>query len=149
MEQQPSHILTKEGILASFSVSKKITEKEINAMMTGAQNKSKDEDEILELLKAKIMKEIIDATQKGTLPGIILENVENQLLPIKSIESLNRMVQVISQKMKQKKFDKLSLCYFINYLVGSLGLVEEDFEEFHRRIQDARGDDDDDDDDDK
>jgi len=147
MGEQPLHILTKEGILASFSVSKQITEEEINGMMKDAKNKTKDEDEILELLKTNIMKEIVEATQTGVLPGIILENVKNQLLPVKSLESLNRMVEVLSTKMKQKKFDKLSLCYFINYLVGSLNLKEEDFEEFHRRIKEVRGDDDDEDDD--
>jgi hypothetical protein len=147
MNRDPIHILTKAGVLASFNVSKKITEEEINAMMKEAQNQGKNEEEILNLVKTKIMREIIDATMKGTLPGIIVENAKNQLLPVKSLESLNRMVEVLSAKMKQKKFDKLSLCYFINYLVGSLGLKEEDFDEFHRRIREVRGDDDDDDDD--
>lgn len=143
MAQQPLHILTRAGILASFSVSQKVTEEEVDAIMKEAQNRGKTEDEAIDLVKTKIMKEIIDATRKGTLPGIIIENTKNQLLPVKSLESLNRMVEVLSQKMKQKKFDKLSLCYFINYLVGSLGLKEEDFEDFHRRLRDLRGDDDD------
>lgn len=145
--EEPMHILTQSGVLASFSVSKKITEEEINAIMRDAQNKGKDEDQVLEIVRTKIMREIIDATQKGTLPGIIVENVKNQLIPVKSLESLNRMVEVLSAKMKQKKFDKLSLCYFINYLVGNLGLKEEDFEDFHRRIKEVRGDDGDDDED--
>jgi len=139
MAEQPLHILTQSGILASFSVSKKITEKEIDAMMEVAKTSGKNEEEVMALITHKVMKEIIDATNKGDLPGIILENVRKPLLPIQSIESLNRMVEVLSQKMKQKKFDKRSLCYFINYLVGSLGLSEEDFEEFHRRMREARG----------
>ncbi len=147
MNEQPIHILAKAGILASFSISKKITQDEIDSMMKDAKVKGKSEDEVISFVKTKIMKEIIDATQKGTLPGIILEKSKNFIIPVQAIESLNRMVLVLVQKMKAKKFDKLSLCYFINYLVASLGLTEEDFEEFHRRIKEVRGDNDDDDDD--
>ncbi len=148
MAKSPEHILSKSGVLASFSVSKKISEEEVHAMMENAQSRGKSEDEILDLVKTRIMMEIMDATRKGTLPGIILENSQRKLIPIQSVTALNRMVEVLSQKMKQKKFDKLSLCYFINYLVGSLGLVEEDFEEFHRRMRKARSEDGEDDDDD-
>lgn len=137
------HILTAAGILASFSVSKKITQEEVDVMMKDSKGKGKSQDEVISLVKTKIMKEIIDATQKGTLPGVILEKPKNLIIPIQSIETLNRMVLVLAQKMKGKKFDKLSLCYFINYLVASLGLTEEDFEEFHRRLREARGEDDD------
>lgn len=140
------HMLTKMGVLASFSVSKKISEQEVGEMMKSAQTKSKDEKEVLTMVKAKIMKEIIDATKKGTLPGILIEKADKSTLPVQFIDSLNRMVLVLSQKLKSKKIDKLSLCYFINYLVGSLGLTEEDFEEFHRRLREARNGDDDDDD---
>jgi len=145
MDGKPNHILAKSGILASFSISKKVTEQEIDSMLQSAKNKGKNEAEVAEIVKAKIMKEIIDATQKGTLPGIIIENFKNPVIPIQSIESLNRMVMVVSQKMKDKKFDKMSLCYFVNYLVGSLGLTEEDFEEFHRRIKESQDENEDDD----
>ena len=140
------HLLTKTGILASFSISKKITEEEVDSLMKNAKRKGKNEHEVLELVKTKIMKEIVDATQKGTLPGIIIEQSKTPLLPIQSVEALNHMVLVLAQKMKSKKIDKLSLCYFVNYLVASLGLTEEDFETFHRRIKEAQEKDDDDDD---
>ncbi len=151
MEEHPMHILTKAGVLASFSISKKITEQEIDAMMNLAKSKGKSEDDVVNMVKNKIMQEIMDATHTGTLPGILSEPAKPPLLPIQSIESLNRMVMVLTQKLKEKKFNKLSLCYFINYLVGSLHLTEEDFEDFHRRLRDAKernGEPDDDDEDD-
>lgn len=140
------HLLTKSGVLASFSISKKITEQEVDTLMKTAKKNGKNETEILDLVKTKIMREIIEATQKGTLPGIVIESAKHPIIPIQSIEALNHMVLVLSQKMKSKKIDKLSLCYFVNYLVGSLGLTEEDFETFHRRIREAQDKDDDDDD---
>lgn len=144
MSEQPLHILTKMGVLSSFSISQKITEHQITEMLKTAESKTQNEDEVMELVKTKIMKEIMDASQDGTLPGIILES-ERAVLPVQFLDSLNRMVFILAQKLKSKKIDKMSLCYFINFLVGSLGLQEEDFEEFHRRMRDARGDDDDDD----
>ena len=146
MDEQPMHILTRAGILAFFSISKKITEDDIDAILKDAKVKGKSKDEVLTLVKTKIMHEIIKATQNGTLPGIILDKSKPQSIPLQNVEALNHMVLVLSQKMKSKKFDKFSLCYFINYLIASLGLKEEDFEEFHRWIQEAQGDDDDDED---
>lgn len=142
MAEQPSHILTQTGILSSFSISKKITEDEIRAVMKNAEKKGKTEEEVLNVIKGRIMKEIVDATHSGVLPGIIIEKTEPSIIPIKHIEALNRMVTVLSDKLQSKKLDKLSMCYFINYLVGSLGLTEEDFEEFHRKIKDASEEDD-------
>lgn len=116
-------------------------------MLNNAKGKGKSKDEILDLVKTKIMKEIMDATQNGTLPGIVLENSNSQTVSIKNIGTLNHMVMILSQKMKAKRFDRFSLCYFINYLITSLGLTEEDFEEFHRKIRKAKGEDEDEDED--
>lgn len=104
--------------------------------------KSKNKDEVVALIKEKIMADIIDASRKGNLPGILLEEM-NPPIPVQNVETLNNMVGLLSSKLKNKKVDKLSLCYFINYLVESLGLTEEDFEEFHRRVSEAQENDDD------
>ena len=135
MEEQPMHILTTAGVLTAFSISKKITAQDIECITKLAKTKGKTEDEIIIMIRDQIIREIVDATKKGTLPGIIIEKSETAALPVKSIAALNRMVLVLTQKLKEKKINKFSLCYFINYLVGSLGLTEEDFEDFHRRIK--------------
>jgi hypothetical protein len=130
------------GVLSSFSIAKKISEEEVNQMIKSAKTKTKNQGDAMDIVKAKIMKEIIDASKKGTMPGIVLDR-NNEMIPIQHIEDLNRMVIVLTQKFKGKKIDTTSLCYFINYLVGSLGLTPEDFEEFHRRLRDVQGDDED------
>ena len=135
------------GVLTSFSLSKKITEKELTDMMHHEKNKGKSEEEIVSLLGDKIMGEIVDAVRKGQIPGIIVEKGVKPIIPIKTIEELNRLVHVLATKLKGNKYDKLSLCYFINYLVHAMGLTEEDFEEFHRRMKEAHGNPNDDDDD--
>lgn len=137
MNGEQTHLLTKMGVLSSFSISTKLTEEEINAMTRAMGRKTKNEDEIVTMVKEKIMNDIIEASQKGKLPGILLEEFKPPI-PIKNIETLNHMVGLLSSKLKAKKIDKLSLCYFINYLVGSLELTEEDFENFHRRVSEAQ-----------
>lgn len=137
MKREPTHLLTKMGVLSSFSISTKLTEKEVNAMARSLNKKTKNDDELVALVKEKIVNDIIEASRKGKLPGILLEEIKTPV-PIKDIETLNKMVVLLSSKLKSKKIDKLSLCYFINYLVGSLELTEEDFEEFHRRVSEAQ-----------
>ncbi len=135
--KKATHLLTTEGILASFSISKKITEKEINAFAKKAMTKGKSDDEIVNMVKEKIMHEIIEASQKGLLPCMVLGDAPAEIIPENTVIVLNRMVELLSKKIKGKKYSKLELCYFINYLVGSLGLTEEDFDNFHRRISDS------------
>lgn len=133
----PTHILTQMGVLSSFSISKKMTENDITAMMKKTKNKVKSESELIELVKTKIMSEILEATENGTIPGIIVDKNKSKLFSIKSMESLNKMVDLISGKLNNKKLDKLSLCYFINYLIGKLNLTEEDFEDFYNKFTDS------------
>jgi hypothetical protein len=146
MNDQPMHMLTQMGILTSFSISKRITEKEMEMAMRAEKNKGKSEDEIISIMGESIINDIVSAVQNKKIPGMLVEEKSSKkpLIPIQNIEDLNRLVLVLNTKLPRKKYDKLSLCYFINYLVGALGLKEEDFEEFHRKIREARDDDEDD-----
>ena len=104
MKDQPMHILTQEGILSSFSISQKLTEKEVNVLLSKAKRKCKNKENPLDIVQNNVLEEIVNATKNGTLPGIIVDEKEEEpLLPIKSIDFLNHMVMVISQKFKNKK----------------------------------------------
>ena len=146
MSEQPMHMLTQMGVLTSFSISKKITEKELESMMKSEKNKGKSESEIVSMMGETIINEIVSAVQKRKIPGILIEEKKGRKppIPIKNIEDLNRLVLILGTKLPRKKYDKISLCYFINYLVGALGLKEEDFEEFHRKIRESQDEDEDD-----
>jgi hypothetical protein len=45
----------------------------------------------------------------------------------------------------EKKYEKMSMCHFIFYLVILLGLSETDFEEFHRKMSNQNNEDEDED----
>ena len=148
--QQSPHILTQMGVLTSFSVAKKVTQDDISGFFKKYKKMGKSEDEIGELLKQKIFEEIRDALMNHKIPGlltpmeVITPKVEEKIN--ENLVELNRFIMVIAHKLVEKKYDKLSLCYFINSLVNMLSLSERDFEKFHKRMQSQDGDKDDGDD---
>lgn len=147
----PIHILNQFGVLASFSVAKKITEKEINKYFLKHKKSGKSNSQIREMLKKKIVSDIQKAIFKNEIPGLISQDGESvnqsDIDPslLKNVPELNRMIVVVSQKLTDKHYDKMSLCYFINSLVNVLGLTEDDFTKFHKQnnIDDKDNEDDD------
>lgn len=142
---QPVHILTKLGILKSFSIAKKITEEEIIKFFNRYKKIGKTEEEIGELLKTKIFEEIRYAIETKKIPGVILP--DNSPLTKKilvNLTELNKLMYLTKSALLKKKYDKMSLCYFINSLVNLLGLTEKDFESFHKKMSNEEDTDDDD-----
>jgi len=140
------------GVLTSFSVAKKVTEDDIQKYFSKNKRTGKSEQQIGKMLQDKILSEIHEAMQSGQIPGLISPQelaatlgIEKQI--VARIPEIHRLIMVLAQKMAEKKYDKMSLCYFINSLVNVLGLTEEDFTKFHRQNSKQEDDDDDDKDD--
>lgn len=134
---KPIHILNQLGILTSFSVAKKITEEDIQKYFNKQKKSGKSEKQIGDMLHAQILTDIQNALLKNEIPGLISsqEMAKHMGLDqsvVDKIPELNRLVMLLGQKLAEKKYDKMSLCYFINSLVNCLGLTERDFEKFHR-----------------
>ena len=126
------------GILTTFSVAKKISEEDIQNYFSKQKKSGKSERQIGDMLHDKILDDIQDALMNNRIPGLISsQEIAKQLgfeqSVIDKMPELNRLVMVIAQKLSDKKYDKMALCYFINSLVNILGLDEKDFEKFHRR----------------
>jgi hypothetical protein len=137
------------GILTAFSISKKITEEEVNNFFKKHKKSGKTEEQLGDMLRNKIFEEIKGALETQKIPGLI-GNIQSPFSSenvIPNANDINKLVMIIAQKMTEKKYDKLSLCYFINSMVNLLGLTERDFEKFHKKISENNRDDDDDDDD--
>ena len=149
---QPIHILGQMGVMTSFSVSKKITETDVCKYLSKQKNSGKCQEEINNMLKHHILTEMQDEIQNNNIPGLLspLEIVKtvgvNQKID-ERIPELNRLLMIMVHKMAEKKYNKMSLCYFINCLVNMLGVTQDDFAKFH--FQNNKDDDDDDDDDDE
>jgi hypothetical protein len=145
---QPIHLLTKMGILSAFSVAKKVTEDDVSKTFQKYKKIGKSDEEIGNIIKAKIYEEIQDALVHNKIPGLVTNGMEGVVNSNISMIELNKLIVIIAQKLTEKKYDKMPLCYFINSLVNLLALTEKDFERFHRKMSRQNSDDDDEDDDD-
>lgn len=135
---KPIHILNETGVLASFSVAKKITEEDIQKYFSKQKKSGKTERQINDMLQDQILKDIQDAILNNKIPGLISsQELAKQLgldqTVVDRMPELNRLVMIITHKLAEKKYDKMSLCYFINSLVNLLNLTERDFEKFHQQ----------------
>ena len=136
---QPIHILNQLGVLTSFSVAKKITEDDISKYFSKYKRKGKSNKQIEEMLREKILSEIDDAINQHKIPGLITpQEFADELGLDKNIvqrmPELNKLILILSQKIMEKNYDKMSLCYFINSMVNILGISEDDFEKFHKNV---------------
>jgi hypothetical protein len=138
MIPQPIHILSQMGVMAAFSVAKKITESDYRKLIAKGKRAGKSNAEIERSIKEKILGEIQDAIINQKIPGLlgpqdIAREVGMSEDIIANIPELNRLIAIIIHKLSGQKYDKMSLCYFINNMVNLLELQESDFEKFHQQ----------------
>ena len=150
MTQQPIHVLNQTGVLTSFSIAQKITEEDIKEYISTHKNCGKKNAKVSEILKQKILDEIQKAVSNNEVPGLVTAQEVAKAMGVddkvvKNIPELNRLVMIIGNKVREKNYDTMSLCYFINSLVTALDLGEDDFEEFNKQTNPEDEDDDDDD----
>jgi len=143
---QPTHILTKLGILSSFSVARRLSEKDIQKYFIKYAKKGKSTEEIHKMFIQKIENDILSAMENGTVPGILNRNGLNITSMSDKVPIINKLIIFIAHKIMGMNYDKLTMCYIINTLVNLLNLTDEDFEAFHKKHNEDDDDDDDDDD---
>lgn len=145
----PVHILNQMGVITSFSVAKKVSETDVQKFFARGKKEGKSVRELNNILRDKILGEIESAVIQHKIPGLLApeelaKEMGVQQNVINNMSELNRLIMIMTHKLTEKKYDKMSLCYFINSLVNMLGLTESDFEKFHRQNS-GEGDDDSDD----
>jgi ribosomal protein S25 len=149
MIPQPIHVLNQTGVLTSFSIAQKITEEDIQEYVATHKKLGKKDAKVGEILKQKILDEIQKAVSNNEVPGLVTpqelaKNLGLEDKVVKNIPELNRLVTIIGNKIREKNYDTMSLCYFINSLVTALDLGEDDFEEFNKQTNPDEDDEDDD-----
>ena len=133
----PVHILNQMGVITSFSVAKKVNEDDITKFFAKGKKAGKSVEEMNKLLRDRVIGEIQEAVEHRKIPGLLApeelaKEMGVQQNVIKNMPELNRLIMIVGHKLAEKKYDRMSLCYFINALVNLLGLTEQDFEKFHR-----------------
>lgn len=134
----PVHILNHLGVITSFSVAKKVSEDDIHKFFSKGKKAGKSTEELNNILRDRVLSEIEEAVTHRKIPGLLspeelAKEMGVQPHIINNMPELNRLIMIVGHKLTEKKYDKMSLCYFINSLVNLLGLTENDFEKFHRQ----------------
>ena len=138
------------GVITSFAVAKKVSEEELTKFFNKGKKEGKTVAELNDIIRKKVIAEIEAAVLSRKVPGLLSTEELAKEMGIKEsiitdMPELNRLIMIVGHKLAEKKYEKMSLCYFINSLVNLLGLSENDFEKFHRQNNPDENDEEDDD----
>ncbi len=136
--QLANHILSKEGILTSFSIAKKVTVKDVKKLREGLKNSKMDAKKLQEALRNAVIKGARDTVDAQKIPGLLLDGIFAENEEKKRIMELTYFASIIAKKLSEKRIGKYHSCYIINAIVNMLGLTEDDFDEFHKRFSKFR-----------
>jgi hypothetical protein len=128
-----NHILAKEGILTTFSIAKRVTEKDVKKLRDKIKTAKMDADKLHELLKDSIIRDTQKDIENKKIPGLMIEGVEDNEEK-KRIMELTYFASMIAKKLSEKNIDKYHSCYIINAIVNLLGLTEDNFDDFHKKF---------------
>lgn len=165
MNTTGTHILSEHGILAAFSIAKKISHSEITKLSKELKL-SEDSKEFQEHLKKQILRDTQLALYNNKVPGIISNEKVKKTVSRPPVKPEPSKVQKSSQ-MDEKKKAKFALfatlivqkileqrstteekCFLLLQIVNGLGLKQSDFKKFQNQNPPDEDDIDDIDDDD-
>lgn len=134
MFETANHILSKEGILTTFSIAKRISQKDIAKLRLKIKSNKIDKKKFQELLRLRVLDETRKALISRKIPGIILPDHNIPDNEKKIMMELTYFASIIAKKINEKKLNKFYSCYIINAIVNMLGLDEEAFDDFHKKF---------------
>jgi hypothetical protein len=134
MNQIVNHVLSKEGILTTFSIAKKVAKKEILDLQKKLGVTKFKNKKFKNILAEKMFEETRKSFLDQKIPGLIIpgQNIPDE--EKKRMMELTYFASIVAKKIGEKKIDKFHSCYIINAIVNMLGLTEGDFDEFHRKF---------------
>jgi hypothetical protein len=131
-KQNFTHILQQRGVLRNFTIAKVVPTLKLEKIKEAAMKKATSEAEFNRIMDAEMKKMGNMHNQANPIPGIIYERDDKG----NRIESLAKD-QI--KLLKSKNFTKTELCSYIMFVIHSLGLNKEDFEntDQEERLQDS------------
>jgi hypothetical protein len=146
----PKHLISEKGILVNFTVAKKIPSKKIESLQNKVKKTLKEGDDLEELLKKEISKQTQKTLNVNDIPGIIVNNHKKNDLEYSNgifadesrVMLLNFFGMNLAKKMINQKFKKDEICFIMLTILGTLGLTDQDFKDFHKNNRQNMDDDD-------
>jgi hypothetical protein len=134
------HLISEKEILVNFNVAKKISSAKMKVMEEKVKKKMKRGDDLETLLKQEITKQAQKTLNFNEIPGLIRMNKPqtDKSSPIGIFKNETKVMMLnlfgvsLAKKMISQKFKKDEICFIILTVLGSLGLIDEDFRNFHK-----------------
>ena len=144
------HILARYGVMANFSIAKKVTKERIKRMSERLKTEDETSAEFQEALKQEILKETQVAIFNNTIPGLITNAkvkspVKQKIINDTDKRKVTLLSAIIIQTILEKKLTKDETCLLIIQMVNALGLKDSDFKDFTKRYYIQTDDEDEDD----
>lgn len=140
MSDGVDHILNVLGIMKNFSIQKKFSKKEIDAIKNKVLEKNGDPSEQSKEFQKQIMNYTNSYLEKHKIPGIIQEEIESSPKDSVKIIKNQKLVQLYQEayfdalKLKNKKISKKLYVFFILSLIGQLEITQEEFEKYSKQL---------------
>lgn len=136
--QGPLHLLSTMGVLAKFSIAKRISKEELVRTTSKIKKIYKEKDP--EKIKKLLTDALVESTKKyvGTEipPGLIFPKKDPKKEAMdRYYMELSAISQILANKFIEQKLTKNQVCFIVNAIINILGIGEEDFSEFHRKFQ--------------
>jgi hypothetical protein len=135
--QTCDHILAKYGVMANFSIAKKVTKERIQKMSEKLNTTDESSVEFQDALKQEILKETQLAIFNNTIPGLITNskkkaspNHKKLLITEKEKRQVTLLAAIVVKTILEKDLSKDETCLLLIQLVNALGLKDIDFKKF-------------------
>jgi hypothetical protein len=144
--------LEKHGVLINFRIARKVRNIDLRKVKVPRKKKATKKEKLQQFI-SKLTSDTNEEIKKGLVPGLIMSEVETPPMSIhdkisdKKMIELNVLSGVFANQLVSKKLDKDEVCYTVLNLLTLLGLIDEDFKEFHRKYNHPGQDEPDEDDD--
>lgn len=149
MEKHLEHLLSRYGILTSFSIAKRFDDESIKKISERIQSVSKNKIDFDKKLRNEIKNETTNSILKGNIPGLIIdgknpEKNKNNLLneskkliyniDKKKLAELYTLASAFNKEVLNNKLSKNDICFVIYTILNFLEVTDEDFKKFHQDL---------------
>jgi hypothetical protein len=132
------HLISKHGVLVSFSIAKKVSKTDIKKLNDRLKKDCKDPKQFNKMLNDEISKFTQQSLKQEEIPGIIInsnnkDKTNTFITDETKLLKLNHVSSTIAKKLIDANYTKDEICYVILSMLSSLGLSDEDFRNFHKK----------------
>lgn len=150
MEKNLEHLLSKYGILVSFSIAKRFDDDSIKKISEKIQATSKNKFDFDKKLRNEIKNETTNSIIKGNIPGLMIngKNLEETKeksptthskkliynIDKKKLAELYTLASAFNKEALNNKLSKNDICFVIYTILNFLEITDEDFIKFHKDL---------------